>query len=145
VRSTGHATQSQEAFLDGHVTAFEALGGVPVTHIRYDNLKAAVSRVLCGRTRVENGRWVAFRSHYDYGFDAFYCQPGRDGAHEKGGVEGEGGRFRRTLLTISSHPPGADAAGDDAGRAERPDRRLRRRQMPRPTARMPTSAGCCSP
>jgi hypothetical protein len=37
---------------------------------------------------------VAFRSHY--GFDAFYCQPGVDGAHEKGGVEGEGGRFRRT-------------------------------------------------
>ena len=30
-----------------------------------------------------------------YGFDAFYCKPGIDGAHEKGGVEGEGGRFRR--------------------------------------------------
>jgi hypothetical protein len=45
---------------------------------------------------VENTRWVTFRSHY--GFDAFYCQPGRDGAHEKGGVEGEGGRFRRTHL-----------------------------------------------
>ena len=29
---------------------------------------------------------------------AFYCQPGIDGAHEKGGVEGEGGRFRRTHL-----------------------------------------------
>jgi hypothetical protein len=27
--------------------------------------------------------------------DASYCQPGVDGAHEKGGVEGEGGRFRR--------------------------------------------------
>ena len=25
-------------------------------------------------------------------------EPGRDGAHEKGGVEGEGGRFRRTHL-----------------------------------------------
>jgi len=90
------ATQSQEAFLEGHIAALEALGGVPVVHIRYDNLKAAVSRVLFGRTRVENARWVAFRSHY--GFDAFYCQPGRDGAHEKGGVEGEGGRFRRTHL-----------------------------------------------
>jgi hypothetical protein len=65
-------------------------------HIRYDNLKAAVSRVLFGRTRVENARWVTFRSHY--GFDAFYCAPGLDGAHEKGGVEGEGGRFRRTHL-----------------------------------------------
>jgi hypothetical protein len=28
------------------------------------------------------------------GFDAFYCIPGVEGAHEKGGVEGEVGRFR---------------------------------------------------
>jgi hypothetical protein len=49
--------------------------------------------VLFGRSRVESGRWVAFRSHY--GFDAFYCRPGHEGSHEKGGVEGEGGRFRR--------------------------------------------------
>lgn len=33
-----------------------------------------------------------------FGFDAFYCIPGQDGAHEKGGVEQEGGRFRRTHL-----------------------------------------------
>jgi transposase len=91
-----YATASQEAFLDGHVAALEALGGVPVTHIRYDNLKAAVSRVLFGRTRIENTRWVTFRSHY--GFDPFYCRSGIEGAHEKGGVEGEGGRFRRTHL-----------------------------------------------
>ncbi|MGH3672235.1 MAG: IS21 family transposase [Pseudonocardiaceae bacterium] len=90
------ATQSQEAFLEWHVAAFAVLGGVPVVHVRYDNLKAAVSRVLSGRNRLESARWVSFRSHY--GFDAFYCCPGREGAHEKGGVEGEGGRFRRTHL-----------------------------------------------
>lgn len=90
------ATQSQEAFLEGHVAAFDALGGMPVVHVRYDNLKAAVSRVLFGRNRVESERWAIFRSHY--GFESFYCTPGRDGAHEKGGVEGEGGRFRRTHL-----------------------------------------------
>jgi hypothetical protein len=90
------ASQCQEAFLEGHVHAFTVLGGVPVVHVRYDNLKAAVSRVLFGRSRVESARWVTFRSHY--GFDAFYCSPGIDGAHEKGGVEGEGGRFRRTHL-----------------------------------------------
>lgn len=89
-----YATASQEAFLDGHRYAFEQLGGIPTVHIRYDNLKAAVSRVLMGRTRVESDRWVTFRSHY--GFDVFYCRPGVEGAHEKGGVEGEGGRFRRT-------------------------------------------------
>ena len=89
-----YATASQEAFLDGHRYAFEQLGGIPTRHIRYDNLKAAVSRVLTGRSRVESDRWVMFRSHY--GFDVFYCRPGVQGAHEKGGVEGEGGRFRRT-------------------------------------------------
>ncbi|WP_338672629.1 hypothetical protein V1460_06300 [Streptomyces sp. SCSIO 30461] len=41
-------------------------------------------------------RWTAFRSRAR--LDAFYCQPGIDGAHEKGGVEGEVGRFRRNHL-----------------------------------------------
>jgi len=91
-----YATQGQEAFLEGHQAAFEVLGGTPMFHIRYDNLKAAVSRVLFGRTRTESSRWVAFRSHY--GFESFYCHPGVEGAHEKGGVEGEGGRFRRNHL-----------------------------------------------
>jgi hypothetical protein len=36
------------------------------------------------------------RSHY--GFDSFFCRPGIEGAHEKGGVEGEVGRFRRRAL-----------------------------------------------
>jgi len=91
-----YATQGQEAFLEGHQCAFEVFGGTPMFHIRYDNLKAAVSRVLFGRTRTESTRWVAFRSHY--GFESFYCHPGVEGAHEKGSVEGEGGRFRRNHL-----------------------------------------------
>lgn len=94
-----YSTQSQEAFLEGHIAAFEELGGVPRLQIKYDNLTAAVKRVLIGegRGRVENDRWVLFRSHY--GFDPFYCLPGVDGAHEKGGVEGDVGRFRRTWLS----------------------------------------------
>jgi transposase len=91
-----YASQSQEAFMQGHVEAFGVLGGVPVRHIRYDNLRPAVNRVCFGRTRIESQLWTAFRSHY--GFDAFYCMPGIEGAHEKGGVEHEGGRFRRTHL-----------------------------------------------
>lgn len=86
-------TQAQEAFLEGHVQAFTEFGGTPIDKIRYDNLKAAVSRVLFGRDREESTRWTAFKSHF--GFESFYCQPGVEGAHEKGGVEGEGGRFRR--------------------------------------------------
>lgn len=96
-----YANQSQESFLDGHVRAFEALGGVPVGMIRYDNLKPAVIRVALGRERFEHPRFIALRSHY--GFDSFYCLPGKDGAHEKGGVEGEIGRFRRRHLTPVPH------------------------------------------
>ena len=91
------ASESQQAFMEGHVEAFRVLGGVPTRHIRYDNLKPAVHRICFGRTRIESQTWVAFRSHY--GFDAFYCLPGKEGAHEKGGVENEGGRFRRAWLT----------------------------------------------
>jgi hypothetical protein len=88
--------QAQEAFFEGHVLAFAYFGGVPAGRIRYDNLKPAVTRILLGRDRVENERFIALRSHY--GFDSFFCEPGVKGAHEKGGVEGEVGRFRRTHL-----------------------------------------------
>lgn len=91
-----YANQAQESFLDGHVRAFERFGGVPTKMIRYDNLKPAVIRVALGRERLENPRFIAMRSHY--GFDSFFCIPGKDGAHEKGGVEGEVGRFRRNHL-----------------------------------------------
>jgi hypothetical protein len=53
--------------------------------------------VLLGRERLENPRFIGLRSHY--GFDSFFCEPGIAGAHEKGGVEGEIGRFRRRYLT----------------------------------------------
>ena len=89
------ATQAQEAFLEGHVLAFEYLGGVP-GRVRCDNLKPAVTRVLKGRGRDEAERFIALRSHYR--FDSFFCIPGLQGAHEKGGVEGEIGRFRRRHL-----------------------------------------------
>ena len=91
-----YACQAQEAFLEGHVTAFEATGGVPWRHVRYDNLSPAVAKVLTGRSRTETARWLSFRSWY--GFSAFYCEPGQAGAHEKGGVEGEIGRFRRRWM-----------------------------------------------
>lgn len=92
-----YPTQALEAFLEGHIDAFEELGGIPTLQIKYDNLSPAVTQVLSGRARVETTRWALFRSHY--GFDAFYCEPGINGAHEKGGIEGEVGRFRRTWLS----------------------------------------------
>jgi hypothetical protein len=91
-----YATASQEAFLEGHVEAFEALGGCPAVHIRYDNLKPAVKASCFGQPRTETSRWASFRSWY--AFEPFYCVPGEEDAHEKGGVEHEGGQFRRKHL-----------------------------------------------
>jgi transposase len=87
-----YGSEGQEAFLEGHVIAFGRLGGVP-GRIRYHNARALVARVLRGRDRVETERFIALRSHY--GFDSLFCIPGEQGAHEKGGIEGEVGRSRR--------------------------------------------------
>ncbi len=90
-----HRRETQQAFLEGHVAAlafFEGVFGL----VRYDNLKSAVSKVLKGRRRVESDRFVAMRSHYL--FESRFTRTGKEGAHEKGGVEGDVGRFRRTYL-----------------------------------------------
>jgi transposase len=81
---------TQQAFLEAHELAFHYLGGV-FRRLRYDNLSAAVKKILRGFRREETQRFVAFRSHY--GFEATFCTPGE--GHEKGGVEGEVGTFRR--------------------------------------------------
>jgi transposase len=87
--------ETQQAFLELHVQAFEWFDGV-FAQIRFDNLKSAVKKVLKGRRRVESDRFVALRSHYL--FASQFTTPGIEGAHEKGGVEGEVGRFRRNHL-----------------------------------------------
>ena len=85
--------ERQEMFFDGHLAAFGYFGGVfPV--LIYDNLTAAVQQVLRGRRRVEQERFVRFRSYYT--FSARYCNPGR--GNEKGGVEGLVGYVRRNFL-----------------------------------------------
>ena len=123
-----YATQAQEAFLDGHVAALAHFGGVP-GRIRYDNLKPAVIRVLTGRTRQEHDRFVALRSHY--GFDAFFCVPGPAGAHEKGGVEGDVGRFRRTHLVPVPQVRSLADLNERLAEADRQDdlRRIRGRSL----------------
>ncbi|WP_210590690.1 hypothetical protein [Streptomyces sp. GESEQ-35] len=88
----------QQAFFEGHVHALNTLGGVPAGQVRYDNLTPAVKKVIFrSRSREENPRWGNF--HEYYGFTPFYCEPGLRGAHEKGGVEGQVGYFRRNYLT----------------------------------------------
>jgi transposase len=87
--------ETQQAFLELHVEAFEWFGGI-FEQIRFDNLTSAVKQVLKGRRRVETDRFIALRSHYL--FSSQFTTPGIRGAHEKGGVEGEVGRFRRNHL-----------------------------------------------
>jgi transposase len=87
-RAYFHATQ--QAFLEAHEWAFRWFGGV-FAQLRYDNLRSAVRKILRGHRREETERFIVFRSHW--GFQAEFCNP--EEAHEKGGVEGEGGYFRR--------------------------------------------------
>ena len=87
--------ETQQAFLEAHADAFEYLDGVPAL-VRYDNLTSAVKQVLRGRRRVETDRFVGLRSHYM--FESQFTLIGLRGAHEKGGIEGEVGRFRRRHL-----------------------------------------------
>jgi transposase len=81
---------TQQAFLEAHEEAFAFFGGV-FRQLRYDNLTSAVKKILRGFRREETARFIAFRSHW--GFASEFCTPGA--GHEKGGVEGEAGYFRR--------------------------------------------------
>jgi len=70
-----------ESFLEGHVRAFEWLGGVPRECV-YDNLRSVVARRE-GERIVWNPRFLHLRGHY--GFHASACTPATP--REKGSVE----------------------------------------------------------
>ncbi len=86
--STAHFTfdMTLESFLQGHVRAFEWLGGVPRECV-YDNLRAAVARRERHAEKevvVWNARFSQLRGHY--AFHAHACTP--ETPREKGAVEG---------------------------------------------------------
>ncbi len=81
---------TQQAFLEAHEHAFHLFQGV-FWVLRYDNLKSAVKKILRGHRREETARFIAFRSHWR--FQSEFCTP--EEPHEKGGIEGEAGYFRR--------------------------------------------------
>lgn len=90
--------QDQVAFLEGHVRAFAHFGGV-VARIIYDNLRAAVSRILCGSERKLTERFKALVAHY--AFEPCFARPYT--GHDKGGVESGGRAIRlRDLVPIPS-------------------------------------------
>jgi len=87
--------QRTEAFQEGHRQAFEFFGGVSRA-IWYDNTKVAVAKITGGKGRIEQPAFVALKAHYL--FEARFCNPGIDGAHEKGLVESLVGYARRNFL-----------------------------------------------
>ena len=133
--------EGQEAFLEGHTLAFGRLGGVP-RRVRYDNLKAAVTRVLAGRARVESDRFVALRSHYGPG--SFFCEPGIAGAHEKTSQDAKGSSSE-VLVVGTVSPGGRLVVGQAALQPESTDRSLKGRAagLPERSAGVPAFAGRC--
>jgi transposase len=109
--------QDQISFLDGHVRAFAHFDGVPA-RVAYDNLRAAVVRILVGGARTLTPRFAALASHYL--LEACFCRPGE--GHDKGGVEARGKAIRQqTLVPI---PSGPTLAGINDALLAQLDRRL---------------------
>ena len=92
--------ETQQAFLELHVQAFEWFGGV-FAEIRFDNLNSAVKKVLKGRRRVESDRFVALRSHYLFALAVHDAGP-RGRARE--------GRRRGRGRPLPPQPPGPGPA-----------------------------------
>ena len=82
-----------EAFLDGHVSAFAFLGGIPRS-ILYDNTKLAVARILGDGKRQRTRSFTELQSHYL--FEDRFGRPGK--GNDKGKVEGLVGYTRRNFL-----------------------------------------------
>lgn len=83
-----------EAFLDGHVRAFEYFGGIP-RRLAYDNLRSAVIQITPGKGRRLNKRFKELQSWYV--FETRFCNIAA--GHEKGDVENSAKRSERTYLT----------------------------------------------
>jgi transposase len=88
-----YPAERTEAFLDGHVSAFAFLGGVPCS-ILYDNTKLAVARILGDGKRERTRAFAELQSHYLF-LDRF-GRPGK--GNDKGKVEGLVGYARRNFL-----------------------------------------------
>jgi len=92
-----YPSETTEAFLDGHVSAFAFLGGIPQS-ILYDHTKLAVARIL--HKSLGDGRRQRTRSFTElqsrYLFEDRFGRPGK--GNDKGKVEGMVGYVRRNFL-----------------------------------------------
>jgi transposase len=85
--------ETTEAFLDGHVEAFNYFGGVPRS-ILYDNLKIAVARILGDGKRKKSRAFTELQSHYL--FKERFARVGK--GNDKGKVENLVGYARRNFM-----------------------------------------------
>lgn len=85
--------ETQEMVFDAHIRAFEFFGGVCRKGI-YDNLKTVVHKIIRGKERNFNSRFVQLCSHYL--FEPVSCTPGA--GWEKGQVENQVGVVRRRFF-----------------------------------------------
>ena len=88
-----YTRETLEMVLDAHVRAFDFFGGACRKGI-YDNLKTVVAKVLIGKERVFNRRFVALASHYL--FEPVACTPAA--GWEKGQVERQVGFVRQRFF-----------------------------------------------
>ena len=87
-----YPAETTEAFLDGHVSAFAFLGGVPQS-ILYDNTRLAVAKILGDGRRQRTRAFTELQSHYL--FEDRFGRPGK--GNDKGKVEGLGGTCGETF------------------------------------------------
>jgi transposase len=87
------ARQDTTWFLAAHVAAFAHFAGV-IAAIAYDNLSAAVAKVMLGTPRQLRPRFAQLAAHY--AFEPRFCRPGQ--GHDKGSVERRGGNLRLQYL-----------------------------------------------
>ena len=99
--------ETTEAFLDGHVSAFAFLGGVPQS-ILYDNTKLAVARILGDGRRQRTRSFTELQSHHR--FEDRFGRPGK--GNDKGKVEGMVGYVRRNFLVPVPSFQSFDALND---------------------------------
>jgi hypothetical protein len=85
--------ETTEAFLEGHVRAFEYFGGVP-TRILYDNTTLAVARILGDGERKKTRSFSELQSHYL--FAEKFGRPAK--GNDKGKVENLVGYARRNFM-----------------------------------------------